>query len=156
MFDIYMARLHEFTVVLYAASVLLYFIDFLASNRKANRVAFWLLAFVWGLQTVFLLLYMWNTGRFPVLTIFEGLYFYAWVLITFSLIINRIMKVDFIVFFTNVLGFFIMALHTFAPIEIESDVLANQLMSELLFFILLVRFSHMVLFHCHLYLLFYI
>ncbi|MEA1853302.1 cytochrome c biogenesis protein CcsA [Cytobacillus sp. FSL W7-1323] len=134
MFDIYMARLHEFTVVLYAASVLLYFIDFLASNRKANRVAFWLLAFVWGLQTVFLLLYMWNTGRFPVLTIFEGLYFYAWVLITFSLIINRIMKVDFIVFFTNVLGFFIMALHTFAPIEIESDVLANQLMSELLFF----------------------
>ncbi|NRG43248.1 cytochrome c biogenesis protein [Bacillus sp. CRN 9] len=134
MFEIYMTRLHELTVVLYALSVLLYFIDFLTSNRKANRVAFWLLAFVWGLQTVFLILYMMKTGRFPVLTIFEGLYFYAWVLITFSLVINRLMKVDFIVFFANVLGFFIMALHTFAPMQIESEVLASRLMSELLFF----------------------
>ncbi|MBN6887890.1 HemX protein [Cytobacillus horneckiae] len=134
MFEIYMTRLHELTVVLYALSVLLYFIDFLTSNRKANRVAFWLLAFVWGLQTVFLVLYMMKTGRFPVLTIFEGLYFYAWVLITFSLVINRLMKVDFIVFFANVLGFFIMALHTFAPMQIESEVLASRLMSELLFF----------------------
>ncbi|MDQ0270006.1 cytochrome C assembly family protein [Cytobacillus purgationiresistens] len=134
MFDIYMTRLHEFTVILYALSVLLYFIDFLTSNRKANRIAFWLLAFVWILQTVFLILYMIKSGRFPVLTIFEGLYFYAWVLITFSLIINRFLKVDFIVFFTNVLGFFIMALHTFAPVQFESNVLASQLMSELLFF----------------------
>ncbi|WP_394137546.1 cytochrome C assembly family protein [Cytobacillus oceanisediminis] len=132
MFDIYMTRLHEFTVVLYALCVLLYFIDFLHQNRKANRIAFWLLAFVWVLQTVFLVLYMINTGRFPVLTIFEGLYFYAWVLITLSLGINRLLRVDFIVFFTNVLGFIIMAIHTFAPIQIDSAVKAQQLISELL------------------------
>ncbi|MEH6989143.1 MULTISPECIES: cytochrome c biogenesis protein [Bacillales] len=132
MFDIYMTRLHEFTVVLYALCVLLYFIDFLHHNRKANRVAFWLLAFVWVLQTVFLILYMINTGRFPVLTIFEGLYFYAWVLITLSLGINRLLRVDFIVFFTNVLGFIIMAIHTFAPVQIDSAVKAQQLISELL------------------------
>lgn len=98
MFDIYMTRLHELTVILYAFSVLLYFIDFLHNNRKANKVAFWLLAFVWVLQTLFLFLYMLETGRFPVLTIFEGLYFYAWVLITLSLGINRLLRVDFIVF----------------------------------------------------------
>ncbi|AGX05718.1 MULTISPECIES: cytochrome c biogenesis protein [Bacillaceae] len=132
MFDIYMTRLHELTVVLYALCVLLYFIDFLHNNRKANRVAFWLLAFVWILQTVFLFLYMKNTGRFPVLTIFEGLYFYAWVLITLSLGINRLLRVDFIVFFTNVLGFVIMAIHTFAPVQYESEVMAQQLVSELL------------------------
>lgn len=132
MLDIYMTRLHEFTVVLYALCVLLYFVDFLTSNRKANRIAFWLLAFVWGLQTLFLLLYMLKTGRFPVLTIFEGLYFYAWVLITLSLVINRLLRVDFIVFFTNVLGFMIMAIHTFAPIQYESHVMAQQLISELL------------------------
>lgn len=132
MFDIYMTRLHEFTVVLYAFSVLLYFFDFLHRNRKANRAAFWLLAFVWGLQTVFLFLYMVKTGRFPVLTIFEGLYFYAWVLITLSLIINRLLRVDFIVFFANVLGFVIMAIHTFAPVQYESHVMAEQLISELL------------------------
>lgn len=132
MSDIYMTRLHELTVVLYALCVLLYFIDFLHHNRKANRIAFWLLAFVWVLQTVFLILYMINTGRFPVLTIFEGLYFYAWVLITLSLGINRLLRVDFIVFFTNVLGFIIMAIHTFAPVQIDSAVKAQQLISELL------------------------
>lgn len=132
MFDIYMTRLHEVTVVLYAISVLLYFIDFLHHNRKANRVAFWLLAFVWILQTAFLFLYMIKTGRFPVLTIFEGLYFYAWVLITLSLIINRLLRVDFIVFFTNVIGFIIMAIHTFAPVQYESNVMAQKLISELL------------------------
>ncbi|WP_066292763.1 cytochrome c biogenesis protein [Bacillus sp. FJAT-29937] len=132
MIDIYMTRLHEATVVLYALSVLLYFIDFLHHNRKANRIAFWLLAFVWLLQTVFLFLYMMKTGRFPVLTIFEGLYFYAWVLITLSLALNRFLRVDFIVFFTNVIGFIIMAIHTFAPVQYESNVMAQKLISELL------------------------
>lgn len=133
MYDIYITRLHEVTVILYALSILLYFIDYLHHNRKANRVAFWLLAFVWGLQTVFLFLYMLKMGRFPVLTIFEGLYFYGWVLISLSLVINRILKMDFIVFFTNVLGFIIMAIYTFAPVQFESNVMAQKLVSELLF-----------------------
>jgi HemX protein len=132
MYDIYFTRLHELTVILYAISVLLYFVDFLQHNRKANRIAFWLLAFVWLLQTVFLILYMLKTGRFPVLTIIEGLYFYAWVLVTLSLVINRLLRVDFIVFFTNILGFGIMAIHTFAPMQIDSTVMGEQLISELL------------------------
>jgi HemX protein len=132
MFDIYMTRLHELTIVLYALSVLLYFIDFLHHNRKANRIAFWLLAFVWVLQTLFLFLYMMKTGRFPVLTIFEGLYFYAWILVTLSLGINRLLRVDFIVFFTNILGFIVMAIHTFAPMQLGSHMMGAQLVSELL------------------------
>ncbi|WP_338451455.1 cytochrome c biogenesis protein [Niallia oryzisoli] len=133
MMDIEMTRLHELTVIVYAVSVLLYFIDFLHHNRRANRTAFWLLSFVWILQSVFLYLYMINTGRFPVLTIFEGLYFYVWILITLSLIINRLLRVDFIVFFTNVIGFMFMVVHTFAPDQIDSTVKAQQLVSELLF-----------------------
>lgn len=133
MIETYMTRLHELTVILYALSILLYFIDFLNSNRKANQTAFWLLAFVWVLQTVFLVVFMIDTGRFPVLTIFEGLYFYVWVLITLSLGINRLLKIDFIVFFANVIGFVIMVIHTFAPIQYESEVMAGQLTSELLF-----------------------
>jgi HemX protein len=84
------------------------------------------------LQTIFLFLRMIDTGRFPILTIYEGMYFYTWVLITFSLIINRILRVDFIVFFTNVIGFLVMALHTFTPIQHESQVVAQALVSELL------------------------
>jgi HemX protein len=132
MLELSLTRLHELTVLIYAASVLLYFIDFLHNNQKANKTAFWLLAIVWVLQTIFLILYVQQTGRFPVLTIFEGLYFYTWVLITLSLVLNRLLRVDFTVFFTNVLGFIVMAIHTFAPVEIGSEVLAQQLMSELL------------------------
>ncbi|NQD68807.1 cytochrome c biogenesis protein CcsA [Bacillus haikouensis] len=132
MFEQTMTRLHELMIVLYAISILFYFIDFLNKNRKANLFAFWLLAIVWVLQTIFLFLYMINTGRFPVLTIFEGLYFYAWVLITLSLVINRLLRVDFTVFFTNVLGFIIMAIHTFAPVQVESQAMAEQMVSELL------------------------
>ncbi|MBM4762463.1 cytochrome c biogenesis protein [Bacillus sp. B15-48] len=132
MSDVFLTRLHELTIVVYAASVLLYFVDFLISNRKANQIAFWLLAFVWLLQTLFLILYMIETGRFPVLTLFEGLYFYAWILVTLSLIINRLLKVDFIVFFANVLGFIIMAIHTFAPAQSDMNVIGDQLISELL------------------------
>lgn len=132
MMDNLMTRLHELTVVLYALSVLLYFIDFLHHNRRANRTAFWLLSFVWILQSVSLYVYMIHVGRFPVLTIFEGLYFYVWVLITFSLVVNRLLRVDFIVFFTNVIGFMFLVIHTFAPEQFESTVKAQQLMSELL------------------------
>ena len=132
MFDISLTRLHEVTIILYALSVLLYFIDFLHNNRKANKVAFWLLVIVWLLQTIFLCLYVVKTGRFPILTLFEGLYFYVWVLITLSLVINKILTTDFLVFFTNVLGFIVMVIHTFAPLKIETHVLAQQLMSELL------------------------
>jgi HemX protein len=132
MFNVFMTRLHELTVVLYAFSVLLYFFDFLHHNRKANRIAFWLLAFVWVLQTVFLGIYMYKTGRFPVLTIFEGLYFYAWILVTLSIAINHLLRVDFIVFFTNILGFTVMAIHTFAPMQYSSHLMAKQLVSELL------------------------
>ncbi len=132
MVEMNLTRLQELTVILYALCVLLYFIDFLHNNRKANTAAFWLLAFVWVLQTGFLIYRMLETGRFPVLSLLEGLYFFAWVLITLSLIINRLLRVDFTVFFTNVIGFSIMSIHTFAPQQHGSSVEAGQLVSELL------------------------
>lgn len=132
MLEMNLTRLYELSVLLYALSVSLYFIDFLHHNRKANRIAFWLLSIVWVFQTAFFLFRVVETKRFPILTMSEGLYFYAWVLITLSLAINRLLRVDFIVFFTNVLAFFILALHTFAPIRQPSEAAAEKLISELL------------------------
>ncbi|WP_044894613.1 cytochrome C assembly family protein [Bacillus alveayuensis] len=132
MIEMNITRLYELSIILYALSVLLYFIDFLDNNRKANRVAFWLLSIVWILQTFFFIFRIVETGRFPVLSIFEGLYFYAWVLITLSLIINRFMRIDFLIFFTNILGFLVLAIHTFAPVQHQSPAVAEQLVSELL------------------------
>ncbi|MCJ7839886.1 cytochrome c biogenesis protein [Lederbergia sp. NSJ-179] len=132
MISLMMVRLPELIIVLYALSILFYFIDFIGQNRKASQLAFYLLSIVWLLQTIFLFFYMFHTGRFPILTLFEGLYFYSWVLITLSLAIHKISKVDFTIFFTNILGFTIMAIHAFAPGQMPS--MADRLISELLFF----------------------
>ncbi|KOO46943.1 cytochrome C assembly family protein [Priestia koreensis] len=132
MIDISLTRVYELIIILYAFSVLLYFTDFLIHNRKVRTAAFWLLSIVWLLQTIFLLAKMIETGRFPILTIFEGLYFYSWVLISLSLLIYRLFRVEFIAFFTNVIGFFIMSLHTFTPIQATSSIEAEKLVSELL------------------------
>lgn len=133
MVDVYMTRMHELMIILYAASAFAYFIDFFYNNRKAKQFAFWLLAIVWILQTIFLFIQMIVTGRFPVLSITDGLYFYAWVLVTLSLFVQKFLKIEFIVFFTNILGFIAIVIHTFAPNRMATNVMADQLVSELLF-----------------------
>lgn len=108
--------IYDLTIFLYAASVLFYFHDFLQSNRKVNRLAFGLLAVVWALQTIFFASQMWEKAYFPVLTLFETLFFYSWVLVTLSLLINYFFRIDALVFFTNVIGFAVLTLSMFMPI----------------------------------------
>ncbi|WP_173915995.1 cytochrome c biogenesis protein [Halobacillus sp. Marseille-Q1614] len=103
--------IYELILLLYCVSLIGYFIDFIQNNRKANRLAFWLLSMVWGLQTFFLLAQVFIEENFPIVNVYDSLYFYAWILVTFSLIINRLFRVDFFVFFTNLLGFLVMLLY---------------------------------------------
>lgn len=125
--------LYIITVLLYCLSVTGYFIDFLHNNQKVNRISFWLLSIVWVLQTIFFVLRMIEFDRFPITTSFEGLFFYAWLIVSVSLIINWFLKVDLFVFFTNVLGFAIMAFSVFIPTGDISQTLQDLLISELLF-----------------------
>ncbi|MFS0654669.1 inner membrane protein YpjD [Bacillus sp. 179-C3.3 HS] len=132
MMESIVARLNEATILIYALSVLFYFIDFLQHNRKAGKMAFWLLSIVWLLQTAYMFYLMKETDRFPVLNVAEGLYFYTWVLVTLSLVLTKVLRVEFIVFFTNVIGFSMMAIHTFTPSALHSAELTGKLTSELL------------------------
>ncbi|WP_018921632.1 cytochrome c biogenesis protein CcsA [Salsuginibacillus kocurii] len=120
------------TIILYSLSVFGYFIDFLQNNRKVNRLAFWLLSIVWLLQTAFFVLRAIEFNRLPVITPFEGLFFYAWLLVTLSLVVNYFFRVDFLVFFTNVVGFAMLAFSLFAPSGDVPSELTNLLVSELL------------------------
>ncbi|MCF6092667.1 cytochrome c biogenesis protein [Microaerobacter geothermalis] len=124
--------LYDVMIYMYALSVLFYFADFLSSNQRANRVAFWLLAVVWGMQTAFFMFSMLEKDYFPVLTLFETLFFYSWILVTLSLILNYFFKMDLFVFFTNVIGFSVLALNLFASHD-TSPVVTEQLTSKLLF-----------------------
>ena len=119
-------------IILYCLSVLGYFIDFLQHNRKVNRVAFWLLSIVWVLQSSFFVLRTMEYNRLPVMTPFEGMFFYAWILVSLSLIINWFFRVDFLVFFTNVFGFVMMSFSVFTPVGDVPEELSQLLISELL------------------------
>src|SRR5699024_3295571 len=102
--------IYEVMLLIYSLSIIGYFIDFIKKNRQINKIAFLLLIIVWAMQTIILYNQAFIKKNFPILTLNDGLFFYAWILIGFSLIINRVFKIDFIVFFTNVFSFFILLL----------------------------------------------
>ncbi|MBD8026844.1 cytochrome c biogenesis protein CcsA [Ureibacillus sp. Re31] len=127
-----MARLYEIMVVLYAVGIVFYFIDFFYKRVKIRRIGFWLISVVWVLQTAFFLLYIIEIRRFPILSLTEGIYFYAWLLVTISIILHCIARVDLPVFFINVLGFIFVTIHLFAPNQVEHP-LVESLESEMVF-----------------------
>lgn len=133
MADLTMTRLHEIMVVLQSVSLVFYFIDYLNKDRQVHRLAVGLLSIVWLLQTVFLVMYMIEMKRFPILSIFEGIYFYAWLIILLSLIMQLVFKSDLPGFFLNIIGFIFMTIHTFAPSQLEQSPVGDALRSELLF-----------------------
>lgn len=120
------------TIIFYLLSVLGYFIDFIQNNRRVNRIAFWLLSIVWILQTLFFVMRAFELNRLPIITPFEGLFFYAWLLVSLSLVINWYFRVDFLVFFTNIVGFIMMSLSVFTPSGDVPPALSELLISELL------------------------
>lgn len=124
--------LYDFTISLYALSILGYFIDFLDNNRRVNQLAFWLLSLVWILQSVLFVLKMKMMGEFPIITPSEGFFFYAWILVTLSLVMHRLLRVDFFVFFTNLIGFIMMAISLFKVAGSTKTTLSLHLVSEVL------------------------
>lgn len=132
MVDLTMTRLHEAIVVLYAIAIICYFVDYLKKNGKAHRIAFWLVSIVWVLQSIFLVVYIVQTHRFPILSLFEGIYFYSWLLVSISILLHCIYRVDLPVFFINILGFIFMVIHTFGPTQFAESAVADNLVSELL------------------------
>ncbi|XOS90382.1 hypothetical protein ACLMAB_15575 [Brevibacillus laterosporus] len=90
--------LYDLTIFLYAAGVLCYFNDFLQSNRRMKQIALGLLSIVWVLQTIFFVYQVMVKSYLPVVTFFETLVFYSWVLVTLSLIIHAVARIDFLLF----------------------------------------------------------
>ncbi|MDW0118120.1 cytochrome c biogenesis protein CcsA [Sporosarcina thermotolerans] len=133
MAEMTMARFHEIIIILYAVSLVFYFIDYLNTNKFAHRSAFWILSLVYIMQTGFLIATVLEKKQFPILSLYEGIYFYAWLLISLSMVLQVFSKVGFAVFFLNVIGFIFMSIYAFAPMQIEQSPIGESLLSELLF-----------------------
>lgn len=119
-------------LVFYSASVLGYFIDFMQNNQKVNRVAFWLLSIVWILQLFVFLWRLITFERLPLMTAFEGMFVYAWILVTVSLILNKIMKMNVFMLLVNAIGFTLLAISMIAPSGDVSEQLSQVLITEFL------------------------
>ncbi|MCM3720667.1 MULTISPECIES: cytochrome c biogenesis protein CcsA [Solibacillus] len=131
MTEMVMTRLYELMIILYGLCIVLYFSDYLYKNIKFRRVAFWFVSIVWVLQTLFIVLFIIETKRFPILSLYEGVFFYAWLLTTLSIVLHCIVRVDLPVFFINVLSFVFMTIHLFAP-QTNDQIVGDSLVSEML------------------------
>lgn len=125
--------IYELALIIYVISLLGYFIDFLQNNRKANRIAFWLLSIVWGLQIIYFFVTFFNLNRIPILTPYEGMLFVSWLIVSLSLLINWFSQIDFFVFFANIIGFIMMSIYVFSPETELSPFIMKTMTTELFF-----------------------
>lgn len=116
---------------LYVFSVLLSIADFVYRNWRFRAVAFTLLVGCWTLLVIFFLIRFAERDFVPFFTVFDTIVFFAWVLITLSLIIKRAFRTELPVFFANVFGFALIVFSLFADKEVPHTFSA-RLMSEFL------------------------
>ncbi|RAP77848.1 cytochrome C assembly family protein [Paenibacillus montanisoli] len=105
--------LYDGMLYIYALSLLFYFSDFVDRNRQAKRVGTGLLIFVWVLQTGFIIHRIISHLDMTLMSLFEYLLVFSWLLITVSLVMSRFFRMEFIVFFVNVIGFAVLTINLF-------------------------------------------
>jgi HemX protein len=120
----------DFIIYLYTLSLLFSFSDLLHPNRRAHRLALGLLVAVWLAQSAFFAFRL--SSWFPALTSFDALFFYSWMLITFTLLINAVYRMDLFVFSANLISFVVMTINLFVARDSGSPV-SEILLSELVF-----------------------
>ncbi|MET3682559.1 HemX protein [Alkalibacillus flavidus] len=125
-------RLYEIIVLLYGLSLTFYFYDFVERNRKANRFAFWLLLFVFILQTIVLFSNIYLYGFFAMLNAIEGLYFYAWLILLVSIVVNYFFKIDLVVFIVNIIGFSMMVMSILTTASSEATSMTPVIIGDIL------------------------
>ena len=124
--------LYILIVLLYCLSVALYFIDYIHKNQKVKRMAFWLLSIVWVMQILFMILRYIEFERLPIMTSFEAMFVYAWMIVTVSMVVNVTFRTDFLVFFLNLVGFTVVVIGLLVPAGDISPELRELFVFEML------------------------
>lgn len=125
--------IYDAIIYIYALTLLFYFSDFAGTNRSAKRIGTGLLIFVWVLQTLFFIVRMIQHRYLPVLTLFEIMFFFSWLLVTVSLVVSRFFRVELIVFFVNVVSFAMLVLNMFGNPMSPSPLQHWEIAREMLF-----------------------
>jgi HemX protein len=125
--------MYDAILYMYALSLMFYFSDYVKPSRRAKRTGTGLLAFVWIMQSLFFADRIVELQYLPLVTMFETLFFYSWLMVTFSLVSNWFLRVDLLTFFMNVIGFTVLAINLFGYSLMASEVPDWVTRNELLF-----------------------
>jgi len=125
--------MYDAIVYTYALSLLFYFSDSVRPNRGAKRMGTGLLAMVWIFQSLFLADRIVELRYMPVYTLFETLFFYSWLLVTFSLAANWFLRIDLLTFLMNLIGFTVSVINLFGHSLTSVSVPQWETRDELLF-----------------------
>lgn len=125
--------IYDAIIYIYTLSLLFYFSDFVEPNRRAKQFGTGLLAFVWVLQTVFFISRMRDLRQPAVFSMFDSLFFFAWLIVTLSLVLNVVFRMDVLVFFVNIVGIAVLALNFFTDESVSPLLEQWHIEDELLF-----------------------
>jgi HemX protein len=107
------AWIYNGIIYLYALSLLFTFSDFVGANRKTKRMGTGLLIVVWLLQLVDLAGILYRSHTLIEFSLQETLLLYSWLLVTASLLIQLVFRVELFQFFINLPAFGILLLPLF-------------------------------------------
>jgi HemX protein len=125
--------MYDAILYVYALSLMFYFSDYVKPSRKSKRMGTGLLAFVWVMQSLFFADRIVELHSLPIVTLFETLFFYSWLMVTFSLVANGFLRIDLLTFFMNVIGFTVLAINLFGYSLMTSEIPYGVTRNELLF-----------------------
>lgn len=132
MTEMTMARLDEWMIILYAMSLVFYFMDYAKRNTVIHRIALFLFTVVFIMQTTTIVYVVWETGQWPIYSLLDGVYVVAWLLLLVSLLIYLFHTQNISFFVMNIVGFLFMTLYVFAKIKQSSTSISDALISDLL------------------------
>lgn len=124
--------IYEIMLFIYMFSIIGYFIVFIKHNPRVNKFSLYLLSFVWFIQTMILLKQVMVEKSFPIINLHDGLFFYSWILVIISLIVNYLFRVHFVVLFMNVFSFFILLLSLTSSATSVTQVQGSEFIHEIL------------------------
>lgn len=127
-----MKWIFEILLFIYALSLVGYFIDFMRRNTKINKISFKLLCAVWIIQTALLLYQTFIKEYYPFLTLNDSMFFYSWLLVTVSILLNKKVSTHLISFFINVFSFAILLLSILLNANKLIHKSSNQFVHEIL------------------------
>jgi HemX protein len=125
--------MYDGMIYIYALSLLFYFSDFVGKSQRAKQIGTGLLVLVWILQTGIFIIRMVKLEYISMITMYETLFFFSWLLVSLSLVLYYFFKFELILFFINVIAFAVLALNFFSDSSVTPIYTGWDIKNELLF-----------------------